>query len=819
MRLAELPQSLGVAAVVDSLCSALVVGNAVLEAEPGAGKSTGVPLALLDESWLAGQRILMLEPRRLAARAVAERLAENRGEPLGQTVGLSTRDDRVGGAAVRIEVITEGLLTRRLQQDPELGGVGLVIFDEFHERSLQSDLALALCLDSQSALRSDLRLLLMSATVNRSALARVLDDAPVIHCAGRQHPVEVIWCARPSAPELVQTVCKTVREAVSAHDGDVLVFLPGMREIRAVVQRLSQQLPAGIDAVALHGSLSNALQRSALRVAEKRRVIVSSAIAETSVTLPGVRVVVDAGLERRAEYEAGSGATRLRTVDASQASASQRAGRAGRTAPGWCYRLWSESTHTRRASHWQAEVEHADLSDLVLQLRLWGVQDVIALRWQDVPPAPQVAAAESLLRQLGALDAKGQVTADGRILAQLGLPVRLAALALLGKVHGCAEAALALVSALAEAGRGESDSVAFVVAGDRKRLERNAQRVRSRLRGIGDKEARPLDALLAQVYADRIAVLRVGSGHRYQLSNGLGASLGEQDSLIGTPCVVAFELSGAGRDARITRAQPLDLDTVLALNPGLVSVQDRVQWDDKSAQVVAERRRLLGAITLHAEPLHKPDASAVCTALMEAVRAQGLWVLGWSETEIALQHRVTLFSELKISADEVPAFDDDTLLGELDQWLAPHAIGIKRLSDIKRVALMPLLLARLPWSVRAQLDQVLPIRVPVPSGRDATLSYREGGVDLNIKLQEMFGTERGPVLAGGRVPVRMHLLSPAGRALAVTEDLESFWRQAYPEVRKQTRGRYPKHPWPEDPVSATPTAYTKARAAGVKRKP
>lgn len=801
-----------------SLSSALSQGNrAVLEAEPGAGKSTRVPIALLDQPWLGDQRILLLEPRRLAARAVAERLAHNLGEQLGDRIGLTTREDRVLSDAVRVEVVTEGLLTRRLQRDPELSGVGLVIFDEAHERSLHSDLAMALCLDSQSGLRPDLRVLLMSATVDRVGLSRLMPDVPVLSCAGRQFPVEIVWRPQPNPRERSAAVASAVRSALAEHSGDILVFLPGMREIRQVSRQLGSSLAEGVEVVQLHGGLSSEAQRVVLTPAVGRRVVLSSAIAETSITLPGVRVVIDLGLERRAVCDPATGITQLHTREASQASATQRAGRAGRVANGVCIRLWSEVAHTRRASHWRAEVLDADLADLVLQLRSWGVGNPDQLNWQDCPPSARIAAAEGALKNLGLLGEAGQVSTKGGLVSALGLPVRLGALAVQGRVHGCAEEAFRLVALLSEAPRAERCSEDFLRSARGGSVRRLLQRLRQQLPDRAVAEPLSIDTVLARVFHDRIGRRRSGSQYRYQLSNGLGVTLADDDPLSGIDGIVVFEVAGTTNNAageqRIARAVPLDIDNVVAANPSLLSEQTDIDWDDEAGRVVARRRVCLGQLVISDTPLEAVDGVALVSGLMKGVRQRGLGILDWSEAARLLQHRVAFVRERATQENELPDFDDDTLLSEIDDWLAPRVVGCRTLHDLRRVSMDEVLNGMLSWPQRQYLEQMAPTTLALPSGRMATLQYTAEEAVLSVKLQEMFGCTRNPTIMQGREPVGLHLLSPAGRPLAVTRDLESFWLGAYKDVRKEMRGRYPKHPWPDNPMEAEATALTKRALA------
>ncbi|MEM9602963.1 MAG: ATP-dependent helicase HrpB [Pseudomonadota bacterium] len=810
-----------VQAIIEPLRHALRAGNAVLEAEPGAGKSTLIPLALLDLPCLSGRRLVMLEPRRVAARAVAERLAHNLGERLGERVGLVTRDQRVLGPHTRIEVVTEGVLTRRLQGDPTLQGVGLVVFDEAHERGLQADLALALCLDVQRGLREDLRVLLMSATVNARAVETVLPAAPVLRCAGRQHAVDVVWLAQPAPAERPAAAARAVCDALAAHSGDVLVFLPGLREIRAVDRQLAPRLDGDTERVWLHGTLDSDAQRAALAPASRRRVILSSAIAETSVTLPGVRVVVDLGLERRAVFDAASGFSRLSTVAASQASADQRAGRAGRVAPGTCYRLWGEAAHRRRPPHWRAEVLDADLCDLVLQLRVWGVTDAAALPWQDAPPAAHLALAEATLQRCGVLGDTGQVTALGRQVAELGLPTRLGVLAAVGSHHGCLAFASDLAAQLAEPPRGERHAADFARARDRASVRRLRRRVRERLGSTSTETPLPEDAILVRAFADRVGVRRDNAPQRYRLGCGLGVSLLDDDPLVGEDAIVVFEVGGEAtarsRDRVVRRAVAIDLDAALAHCGHLCHTDRHCGWDDDAARVVARERVQLGALVVRERALGVLSDADWCAGLMEAVRVRGLGVLSWNDAAEQLQARVAFARRVLGDDAGLPALDTATLMASLDTWLAPRVHGVRSFQGLSRVPVAHALLDTLNWAERQRLDAVAPVSVSVPSGRAAALQYSESGAVLAIKLQEVFGLTESPRVAAGREAVSLHLLSPAGRPLAVTRDIASFWSNAYPEVRREMRGRYPKHPWPADPLTAQATAKTTRALGGSRR--
>lgn len=802
--------NLPIAAVCDEVCQALVQGNAILQAEPGAGKSTGLPLALLQAGF--DGKILLLEPRRLAAINVASRLASQLGEPLGKTIGLRMRGRTEVSADTRLEVLTEGVLTRILQSDPLLEGVALVIFDEFHERSLNADLGLALCLDVQRGLREDLRLLLMSATLDGDALSQHLQVAAPIVCTVRQHPVDIIWCGESRDP-LPQAVARIVQQALAEQSGDVLVFLPGVAEIERTARLMESRLPPGVELHRLHGGASSAAQRAATAPAGvTRRLILSTSLAETSITIDGVRVVVDAGVERRSKLDA-SGVERLETVMASQASATQRAGRAGRTAPGVCYRLWTESGHGRRAERWQPEVLRAELSPLLLELGQWGVSEVNSLPWVDTPPEASIARARSLLQRLQLWRENG-LSEQGRIAAKLPLHPRLAHMLLWANVQGAAMEACTLAALLEDKPRQQGADLAPLL---RRVSEPVAQRAAQLRRLLSASDSRSLDrpsaaVLLAQAYPDRIAKRRPGQEARYLLSGGAGAVLNNQDALAQSDWLVVAELGGAASEARIFAALEVDEAELEAGCAELIEPVERVDWDDRNERVIAERQRCIGAIVLESKLLHDIDPEQRASALMAGLRRKGLQSLNWTEEAQEWQARVERMRELAGEGAVFPDVSDSRLLETLEQWLQPFVGNKTTLKALAQINLMDILPSLLDYAQQRKLDSCFPRRYKVPSGSEHKLRYAcEGNPVLAVKLQEMFGCRENPAVAGGRLLLKVELLSPARRPVQITEDLANFWHNSYPAVKKDLAGRYPKHPWPDDPLNAQATARAKPR--------
>ncbi len=807
----------------------------VLEAPPGAGKTTQVPLALLDAPWLEGKKILMLEPRRVAARAAAGFMAKQLGEAVGETVGYRIRFENKVSKATRIEVVTEGILTRLLQDDPLLDGVGAILFDEFHERHLPGDLGLALALDVQASVRDDLRIVVMSATLDGERLAEWL-AAPRISSSGRSFPVDITHFPARRDEALAPQVRRAIEQALAMHPGDVLVFLPGIREIQQAERSLQDlHTTSPIEVLMLHGELPIDAQTRVLQPADdgRRRIVLATNVAESSVTLPGVRVVIDAGLAREPTFDPNSGFSRLDAVRISQASADQRAGRAGRVSEGWAYRLWPESQ--RLAPQRRAEMAQVELAGLALELAAWGSDD---LRFPDAPPAGALAAARDLLRRLGALDPNDAITPLGRRMLALGTHPRLSAMLLSARDDG-ARALACDLAALVEARdplRTRSDALADRwqalaafrqgrVALDANRstlaaIDAASKQWRRRLRVDAASPthvpAYALGDLLAHAFPDRIAYRHPNDRHRYQLSNGRMARLFDDSALIGEPWLVASELRFESRDALLLRAAPVDEQYLREEFAAHFHEGDEVRWDTERRALVGERIARFDGIVLSSKPTGKVDPALANRALADAVRTLGLDALPWSEA--ASQWRIRAQC-LRIWMPELglPDLSDDALLATLDDWLAPAFAGKTRLDALSADELTDALKSGIDWSLRSRIDQLAPARIEVPSGLERRIDYRLDDQNdpappvLAVKLQELFGLAETPRICDGRVPLMLHLLSPAGRPLQVTQDLRSFWARTYPEVRKEMKGRYPKHPWPDDPWNATATHRAKPR--------
>jgi ATP-dependent helicase HrpB len=822
------PTGLPVEDVVAELRAALVgVGAAVLQAEPGAGKTTLVPLRLLDEPWMSG-RTLLLEPRRVAARAAAARMAALLGERVGETVGISTRDERRVSAATRIEVVTDGILTRRLQRDPELDGVALVIFDEFHERHLQADLGLALTLDAREGLRPDLRILVMSATLDSSAVSVLLGDAPVVSSRGRSFPIDLRWLPMRPSISLEQGATAAVRSALDEDLGDILVFLPGVGEINTIIRALGDL--EVVDVLPLHGTLSPAEQDRALRSGSRRRVIVSTDIAESSVTVQGVSIVIDSGLARRPVFDPASGLSRLRTITTSRASADQRAGRAGRSTPGVAYRLWSESEHLRRRLWPDPEIAGADLAPLVLELAAWGAP-AEALRWLDPPPSGALAVAASLLIDLGAL-ADGRLTHLGRRMIELPLHPRLARILIEAAPPGRLVAALiaAILSERDVAQRGGRNSPVSVdiaerlaaVTGDgsgslvvngaavaivRRRADELLRR--AKLSTDGNVTADP-GPLLALGYPDRVAQLTGGA--RYRLRHGSRATLPEHDPLIGAKWLVAAEIESAdrssGREGRIRLAAVLDrADVELTGGTGVTTVV-KVEWDEGIDNLRATTERILDALVLETKRTSAPAGPETTAVLVDHAVATGLQSLGWSRTARVLQARIgwarTAFD------DAWPACTDEALVADAEMWLAPLLRQAKGRADLQRIEMTRVIRSRIGGRM-ADLDRLVPSTIRVAGGKSAAVNYDGEHPRIAERAQDLYGTSVHPTIAEGRIPITVEVLSPAGRPLQITGDLPGFWSGGWAQVRREMAAHYPRHHWPDDPASATPGQRPRSR--------
>jgi ATP-dependent helicase HrpB len=815
--LPELPVSEALPALRAALRTA---SNAVLIAPPGAGKTTIVPLALMEEAWAAEGRILVLEPRRVAARAAARRMASLLGEDQpGGTIGLATRLDRQFSDRTRVEVVTEGLLVRRLQSDPGLEGVAAILFDEAHERNLDTDLALALALDLQRALRPELRLLAMSATLDGASFAGLMAEggtpAPVIESLGRAFPVEIRHRARDlrDPRDLPEAMASAIREALITHPGDVLAFLPGWGEIRRTAERLG-----GLNALVLplHGELPPAEQDLALNPAPdgQRKVVLATSIAETSLTVPGVRIVVDGGYRRAPRLDAASGLSRLVTLRIGKAATEQRAGRAGRTAPGVAIRLWTEALHRGLPQADRPEILEAELSGLALDCAAWGAEPG-ALAFLDAPPAGTMAAARGLLRDLDALDEAGRITETGRRMARMGTHPRLARMML--AADGSAEKALAAeLAALLEErdplrGREAPADIGLrldlLAGGDHAAADRGAvQRIRRaaslhrRRLGIGNGVAAEGDAgaLLAAGFPDRIAAKRGSMDGAFRLASGQGARITGVDPLAKMPLLAVADLEIAGTEARIRMAAPIERAVLEARFPERLHREEGAAFDARTGAVLARRRLRFGPLVLEEAPLPQADPAAMAAALAEAVAQRGLRDLPWSDA--ARQTRARIGWMRQVEGDAWPNLSDEALIVSVLDWLAPHLSGLTRLQELAGLDLAQILLGLLPWEARRVLDQALPAGLALPAGRSAAIDYARDVPTLEARAQHLFGLPGLPLLAGGRVPLQVALLSPAGRPIAITGDLAAFWAGSWAEVRKEMRGRYPKHAWPENPT-------------------
>ncbi|MFJ2976824.1 ATP-dependent helicase HrpB [Kluyvera sp. NPDC087067] len=783
----------------------------LLNAPTGAGKSTWLPLQILRDGGIEG-RILLLEPRRLAARNVAQRLAELLGEKPGETVGYRMRAETCVSAKTRLEVVTEGIMTRMIQQDPELSGVGLVILDEFHERSLQADLALALLLDVQQGLRDDLKLLIMSATLDNDKLQQLLPEAPTVISEGRAFPVERRYLSLPSHQRFDEAVAIATAELLRNESGSLLLFLPGVGEIQRVQNQLAERVANDVLLCPLYGALSLAEQRQAILPAPagKRKVVLATNIAETSLTIEGIRLVVDSAQERVARFDVRSGLTRLLTQRISQASMTQRAGRAGRLEPGVCVHLLAKEQAERAAAQSDAEILQSDLSSLLLELLQWGCTDPAQLSWLDQPPATNLAAARRLLTQLGALS-EGRLTAKGQKMAALGNDPRLAAMLVAAKNDDEVATAARLAAILEEPPRGSNHDLLQAFSRPQGQWQQRSQQLCKRLNcRAGQVDSDAIPALLAQGFPDRIARRR-GQEGRYQLANGMGAMLDADDALNRHEWLIAPLLlqGSASPDARILQACALDIDALIARCPELLQQSDTVEWDDTQGTLKALRRSQIGQLTLSVRPLAKPSENELHQAMLTGIREKGLSVLNW--TSEAEQLRLRLQCAARWLPEEAwPAVDDEALLESLEDWLLPHMTGVHSLHGLNSVDISQALYAWLPWSLRQRLVSSLPTHYTVPTGSRIAIRYdADNPPALAVRMQEMFGEASTPTIAEGRVALVLELLSPAQRPLQITRDLSAFWQGSYREVQKEMKGRYPKHVWPDDPANTAPTRRTK----------
>lgn len=809
--------SLPVAAVLAELLEALASAPQVLLIAPtGAGKSTWLPLQILAQNTGNG-RILLLEPRRLAARNVAQRLAELLGEKPGETVGYRMRADSCVGSNTRLEVVTEGILTRLIQQDPELSGIDLVILDEFHERSLQADLALALLLDLQAGLREDLKILIMSATLDDNRLQQCLPLAPVIASQGRSFPVERRYSSLSTHQRFNEAVAIAVAALLREEGGSLLLFLPGISEIKRVQQQLTERVADNVILCPLYGALSLTEQRQAILppAAGKRKVVLATNIAETSLTIEGIRLVVDSGLERTVRFDPHTGLTRLVTQRISQASMTQRAGRAGRLEPGICLHLISAEQAERAMVQTSPEILNCDLSSLQLDLLQWGCVDISQLTWLDLPPAVNLAQARQILHQLGAVDERQRLTVAGQKMAQIGSDPRLASLLVAAKTADQQASAARLVALLEDPPRfaGACDLRAIFDNPSSAVRQRASQLLKRLHSGGGKADLSCVMRLLAQAFPDRIARRR-GSAGRYQLANGMGAMLDDDDALSRYEwLIVPLLLQGnTSPDARILLALPIELDALMSQCPELVETDNSVEWHEGQGALKALQRRKIGKLIISVQQREKPSEAEMQQAILTGIRDKGLGCLTWSVSTEQLRIRLACAARW-LPELTWPAVDDETLLARLEDWLLPEMNGIHSLNGLKKIDLTKALNHLLDWSMRQRLDSALPTHYTVPTGSQIALRYSDDNPPvLAVRMQEMFGESRTPCIAEGRVPLVLELLSPAQRPLQITRDLTAFWQGAYREVQKEMKGRYPKHVWPDDPAQALPTRRTKKYA-------
>lgn len=839
-----IPEDLPVKGVIPALTNALAAqGTAVLCAPPGSGKTTLVPIELLRAPWLGSRKILMLEPRRLAARMAARRMASLLGEKLGERVGYTIRLERQVSPGTRIEVVTEGILTRRLQEDPILQGVGLIIFDEFHERHLQGDLGLALALDVRQGLREDLRLLVMSATLHTQWASDLLGGAPVIEASGRSHPVTLHYLGQlQDRRRIAEQMATATLRVCQEQPGDLLLFLPGVREIRETASRLREafggQTPPPLLAP-LYGDLPKEQQERALLpdTQGRRRIVLTTSIAETSLTIEGITTVVDSGWSRLPQFLPGSGLTRLETLPVSQASATQRAGRAGRLGPGHCYRLWPESKQQSLPAFHPPEIRQADLAPLVLELARWGVPDPKQLRWPEPPPTPAYQQARELLQRLGALDDRYRATPLGRRMATMPLHPRLAHMLLRGAEEQrgqlCDLAALlserdilsrsagstwsadlGLRLRLLEGWRDQRDGQTSALLHDAVcrqvvRVSRHWTRLLPATTQVVMPGDLSLGQLLALAYPDRIAQR---TGHaRYRLVSGRAVRLSEEDPLSWSEYLVTAQLDAGVKEGRVHLAAEISLRELRDLPDLPIESQAQIDWDESAQRVRAERVECLGALVLSRQPLQEADPEAIRRALLQGIAKQGLEALPWSKTLRRWQARLCWLRRV-LQDQELPDLSNAWLSSHLTEWLGPWLDGFSQLAQLSRLDLETILRSRLSWQQQQLIEQQAPSHLTVPSGSRIPVKYVPGEVPvLAVRLQELFGLAETPRVGRGRVPVRLHLLSPAHRPMQITDDLEGFWQRTYPEVKKELKGRYPKHYWPDDPAQAVATARTKPR--------
>ncbi|MBI1912708.1 MAG: ATP-dependent helicase HrpB [Deltaproteobacteria bacterium] len=835
--------------VIPEILRALSSGrNAVLEAPAGAGKTTIVPLALLGEDWLKGKRIIMLEPRRLAARAAASRMADLLGEEVGKTVGYRTRLDSRIGPDTRIEVVTEGILTRFLQSDPSLEGIGIIIFDEFHERSVHADLGLALSLEAQSVFREDLRILVMSATLEGVKVSELLGQAPIIKSSGRAFPVEVRYQPEvmrprymegPTGPAFISGVVKTISASLNSEAGSILVFLPGSGEIKRTEAKLQEEknLRENVDIVPLYGELPRETQDMAIRPssAGRRKVVLATSIAETSLTIDGVRVVIDTGLMRSPRFSPSTGMSRLETMKVTKASAEQRCGRGGRLEPGVCIRLWAEPETRALRDKNSPEIMEADLTPLALELALWGVKQAKDLRWLDLPPEGGMSHARETLLYLGAIDSEGNATEHGRELARLPLHPRLGHMVIRGKELGLGSLACLLSALLTERDIFKSNSEGRdsdlrlrldVLSGhhnkysspdvDRalcERIKAASMQVKKQL-AIKDSviDTDKTGLLLAFAYPDRIGKKREDVLGRFLLANGRGAYFTKTEPLSSEEYIVAANLDGAEKEARIFLAAPIAQSELEGYFADNLIESESVVWDQEQNGVSAKRQRKLWNIVLSETRLQNPSREKLLEAVLSAIKRNGLGVLPWDRAAENLRARINFLNRIGSQTGmEFPNLSDEWLLDNLGEWLAPWLDGMTRLEHLKRLDLKAILMGLLTWEQQQTLERLAPVHITVPTGSRIQIDYTGTRPVLAVRLQEVLGVSATPTIANGKVALVLHLLSPALRPVQVTEDLARFWETSYPMVKKEMKGRYPKHYWPDDPANAQPVRGLKKK--------
>ncbi len=806
--------------IIPQLKAALISRpSAILVAEPGAGKTTRVPLALLNESWVAGKKIVMLEPRRLAARAAATRMAQTLGEKVGNTVGYAVRMERKVSKATRIEVVTEGLLTRRLQADAELVDTALVIFDEFHERSLDGDLALALCLDVQRGLRPDLKILVMSATLDVETLRAQLADTPLITSQGRMFPVETRYLEKATRKTIVQDATRAALKAAHEVKGSLLVFLPGESEIRRVATELEKEALPHTAIRPLYGAMPLADQDQAIKPspAGTRKIVLATTIAETSLTIDGIEAVVDTGLKRAPRFDPASGMTGLETVRVSASSAEQRRGRAGRLAPGVCYRLWPEEEMRALAPHDEPEIRIADLSSLVLEIAAWGVSTRDGLPFVEVPPKGAFAQAQELLRELEALDADNRITTHGKAMVKLPLHPRLAHMVIAAQALGAGTRAAEIAALLSERDGLPRDApldveqrLLFIRGLAKDRMRQTTKQIISLVDVTRDKANIGAGVILGFAYPDRLAQRRGGHG-RFRMASGAGAVVAEHDTLAKRDFIAIALLDGGGAEARVQLAAEISESEIEKHFAHLIGTKAEVFWNGKTNAVAAARFKRLGALVLDEKPLTDVPPDEIAAAMLQGVTQLGLGALPWSDAAQMFRARIIFLRRVMPEAG-FPDLNDDVLKASLSDWLLPYLSGLSRKSHLERLDMLAVIRSLVPHELSPRVEKLAPLRMEVPGGGHYQIDYTvEGDPILRVRLQEMFGMLTAPQIADGRARLKIELLSPAGKPVAITQSLETFWVNAYPDVRKDLRGRYPKHFWPEDPLTAQAVAPRRLR--------